>query len=124
VFLSKIDIMDGFYRIGIRADDVPKLGIIFPTQPGEEPWIRLPLVLSMGWKHSPPMFTAATETVVDLANARFLANNTSYPRRLDLVLEFPAKAMALSPTTVVGPDAFPLSSIVSATDASTPSPSQ
>jgi hypothetical protein len=41
VFLSKIDIMDGFYRIGIRADDVSKLGIMFPTQPVEEPWIGL-----------------------------------------------------------------------------------
>jgi hypothetical protein len=42
VFLSMIDIVDGFYRIGSRADDVPKLGIIFPTQPEEEPYIRPP----------------------------------------------------------------------------------
>jgi hypothetical protein len=31
VFLSKIDIADGFYRVGIHTDGVPKLGIIFPT---------------------------------------------------------------------------------------------
>jgi hypothetical protein len=33
VFLSKIDIVYGVYRIGIRVDDVPTLGIISPTQP-------------------------------------------------------------------------------------------
>jgi hypothetical protein len=33
VFLSKIDIADGFYHISIRADDAPKLDIISPTQP-------------------------------------------------------------------------------------------
>jgi hypothetical protein len=29
VYLSKIDIADGFYRIWVRAADVPKLGVLF-----------------------------------------------------------------------------------------------
>jgi hypothetical protein len=35
VYLSKIDISDGFYRIAIRSEDVPKLAVMFPTAPGE-----------------------------------------------------------------------------------------
>jgi hypothetical protein len=62
----------------------------------------------MGWKQYPPLFTAATETVADLANARLLANDTRYPHCLDLVSKSPVKATALSPTTVVGTDSLPL----------------
>jgi hypothetical protein len=50
VLLSKIDISDGFYRIAIRSEDVPKLAVMFSTEPGEEQLIGLPLVLPMGWK--------------------------------------------------------------------------
>jgi hypothetical protein len=35
VNLSKIDIADGFYRIWVRAQDVPKLGVLFPSADGE-----------------------------------------------------------------------------------------
>jgi hypothetical protein len=35
VYLSKIDIADGFYRIWVRAQDVPKLGVLFPSADGE-----------------------------------------------------------------------------------------
>jgi hypothetical protein len=48
VFLSKIDISDGFYCIAIRSEDVPKFAVMFPTAPGEEQLIGLPLVLTMG----------------------------------------------------------------------------
>jgi hypothetical protein len=73
VYLSKIDIADGFYRIAIHPDDIPKLAIMFLTQDGEEQSIRLPLVIPMGLKQSPPLFTAATETVADLANMKLQA---------------------------------------------------
>jgi hypothetical protein len=49
IHLSKIDIDDGFYRIWIDADDVPKLGVMFPKAPGEELLVGFPLVLQMGW---------------------------------------------------------------------------
>jgi hypothetical protein len=107
VFLSKIDIADSLYRMGIHVDDVPKLGIIFPTQPGEEHWIGLPIVLPIVCKQPPPLFTAATKTVVDLANARLLENDGSSPHRLEQVLEFPVKAIALGPTMVSGPGSLP-----------------
>jgi hypothetical protein len=68
--MIKLDISDGFYRIGLNIDDIPKLGVVFPTLPGDEPLIAFPLVLPMGWTNSPPIFSAATETIADIANAR------------------------------------------------------
>ena len=70
VELMKVDMSDGFYRVGLNIDDIPKLGVVFPTQPGEEQLVALPLVLPMGWKNSPPVFSAVTETIADLANER------------------------------------------------------
>ena len=34
VYMLKADVSDGFYRIGLRPEDAPKLGLIFPI--GEE----------------------------------------------------------------------------------------
>ena len=70
VSLMKIDISDGFYRVNLNIDDIPKLGVVFPTEPGQEPLVALPLVLPMGWKNSPPVFSTVTETIADLANQR------------------------------------------------------
>jgi hypothetical protein len=79
-----------------------------PTQPGEEPLIGLPLFLPMGWKQSPPLFTATTETFADLTNAHLLANNGSSPHNLDIVSESPVKEITPIPTTVSGPESSPL----------------
>jgi hypothetical protein len=61
VHMIKLDTSDGFYRIGLNIDDIPKLGVVFPTLPGDEPLIALPLVLPMGW---------TTETIADISNAQ------------------------------------------------------
>ena len=50
VYLSKVDISDGFYRVWLQANDIPKLGMLFPGLPGEEPLIAFPLVLPTGWR--------------------------------------------------------------------------
>lgn len=68
VYLLKIDLSDGFYRVQVRPEDVPKLGLAFPTHPGEAPLVAFPLSLPMGWTESPPWFCAATETIADLGN--------------------------------------------------------
>lgn len=70
VYLIKLDISDGFYRIWLNARDIPKLGVVFPYRDGEEPLVAFPLVLPMGWKNSPPSFSAVTETIADVANRR------------------------------------------------------
>ncbi len=48
VQMIKLDISDGFYRIGLNINDIPKLGVVFPTLPGDEPLIRFLLVLPTG----------------------------------------------------------------------------
>jgi hypothetical protein len=68
VYIIKVDLTDGFYRIPLRADDAPKLGLTLPTLPGEEPLVAIPLTLPMGWTESPPWFSSMTKTVTDLAN--------------------------------------------------------
>jgi len=74
VYLIKIDIIDGFYRIALNIDDIPKLWVVFPTLPGEEPLVAFPLVLPMGWSNSPPIFSTATETITDLTNEQLISN--------------------------------------------------
>jgi len=68
VYLSKIDIADGFYRTWVKAEDAPKLAVLFPSRAGEEALIGVQLTLPMGWKESPPVICRATETVANLAN--------------------------------------------------------
>jgi hypothetical protein len=78
IYMLKLDISDGFYRIAIAPNDIPKLGVVFPTEDGKDKLIAFPLVLPMGWKNSPPIFSAATETAADLANTT-LQHGTSQP---------------------------------------------
>ena len=100
--LIKIDISDGFYRIALNIDDIPKLGVIFPTLPGEEQLVAFPLVLPMGWSNSPPIFSTATETIADLANRRLRSTSPVGPHHLDDLAHSipsppPAGPLALAP---------------------------
>jgi hypothetical protein len=89
VYLSKIDIADGFYRIWVRASDVTKLGVLFPSTDGEEYLIGFPLALPMGWTESPKIFTAATETVADLTNHSLTVATPFGPRPLEVLSDAP-----------------------------------
>jgi hypothetical protein len=62
VYLLKIDIADGFYRIWLNASDISSLAVSLPPLHGDRPLVALPLVLPMGWTES--------ETVADMANQR------------------------------------------------------
>ena len=46
--LLKLDISDGFYQVNLNIDNVPKLGVAFPTKPGKPKLVAFPLVLPMG----------------------------------------------------------------------------
>jgi len=95
VQLIKVDIADGFYRIGVRPPDVLKLGVAFPTEPGQPQLVAFPITLPMGWTNSPPIFCAATETIADLANEGILKWRNPPPHRLD---ESASTAGPLPPT--------------------------
>jgi hypothetical protein len=69
VYMIKIDLSDGFYRVPLRPADIPTLGVAYPSLPGAEKLVAFPLVLPMGWTESAPFFCTATETATDLANA-------------------------------------------------------
>lgn len=85
VYLAKIDIADGFYRVWLQSRDIIKLGVVLPTSPGQPPLIAFPLTLPMGWVESPPYFTVLTETACDLANASLRHNDNATPHRLEQV---------------------------------------
>ena len=95
LYLIKLDISDGFYRVGLSPLDIPKLGVVFPTRPGHDPKVALPLVLPMGWKNSPPVFSAVTETAADIANANLMHNTIPPPHPLE---SHAAKLDEITPT--------------------------
>jgi hypothetical protein len=83
VYVSKIEMSDGFYRIWVRASDFPKLGVLFPSADGDEYLVGFPLVPSMGWTEDPKVFTAATEMVADVANSALSSGSTFRPHQLE-----------------------------------------
>jgi hypothetical protein len=62
-------------QVWMSLSTIPYLGAILPSFPKEEPLITFPVILPMGWVHSPNFLCAVTEMIADLANARFASNN-------------------------------------------------
>ena len=89
IYMMKVDIADGFYRVGLAPENVPSLGFCLPPGPDGKTLVAFPLVLPVGWVESPPQFCAVTETVADLANTalREKTQRLRTPNRLDQVLE-------------------------------------
>ena len=113
-YLAKIDLSDGFYRIRVSTDTIPSLAVVLPHLPGEEPLVAFPLSLPMGWVESPPYFSAATETVADLANT-LPKGSPQLPHRLEKLVETPPEhdvdlpPVAATSSALPGPtDALPL----------------
>ena len=83
VYWIKVDMWsDGFYRVLLKARDVPKLGVAFPSPDGEW-WIAFPITCPMGWTHSPPYFCAVTEIIADVANHDILKWRNPPQHRLE-----------------------------------------
>ena len=66
--MIKANISDGLYWNHLNPSDVPALGVAFPPAPDGTLLAAFSMALPMGWVLSPPFFSAATETVADLAN--------------------------------------------------------
>ena len=88
VQVGKIDIADGFYRIGISPHGAPRPGVILPMTTGK-PLVAIPLALPMEWIESPPYFTAVTETACDLMNATLRASAPLPPHPLESLASTP-----------------------------------
>ena len=121
VYLSKLDISDGFYRINLAIEDIPRLGVVFPVKDGEEPLVAFPLVLPMGWANSPPIFSAATETAADLANDAIASSVTAPEHPLD-VMAAPMDDPIPSPPASSGTDSRPATPAATPTSTPTPAP--
>eukprot|EP00536_Pseudo-nitzschia_multiseries_P018007 jgi/Psemu1/53700/gm1.53700_g len=48
VYMSKIDLADGFYRVRLHPEDTMNLGVLFLARPGEPPLVGIPLTNPMG----------------------------------------------------------------------------
>ena len=84
--LAKIDIADGFYRVWIRAADVPTLGgVVLPNSDDAHTstLVAFPLALPMGWVESPLFFTTLTETACDLTNRAMSSHEQLQEYRLE-----------------------------------------
>ena len=70
VHMLKCDISDGYYRLNLILEDIPKLGMVFPGSHNGQALVALPMVLPMGWTNSGPAFCTATETIAFTIAAR------------------------------------------------------
>ena len=70
LWLSKLDIKDGFWHLIISDEDAWNFCYAIPNAdpnaPIEETRIVVPNSLQMGWTELPPFFCAATETAQDI----------------------------------------------------------
>ncbi|KAI2509948.1 hypothetical protein MHU86_4513 [Fragilaria crotonensis] len=98
VYLAKIDIADGFYRIGLQPRDIPRLGVVLPSDTSD-PLVAFPLALPMGWVESPPYFTSVTETACDLLNAALRRWDPPLPHRLETLAATPPATTTQVPTS-------------------------
>ena len=89
IYMMKVDIADGFYRVGLAPEDVPSPGVCLPPGRDGKTLVAFLLVLPMGLVESPPQFCAVTGIFAYLANTalREKTPRLRTPHRLDQVLE-------------------------------------
>jgi len=83
IYIIKLDLANGFYRIHLVPQHIPSLGVAFPTRKGEPPLVAFLLALPMGWTSSLPLFCTATETVADLTNQALRIDLMAAPHHLE-----------------------------------------
>ena len=69
VLMAKTDLSDGFYQLHLTPTGALKLAVPFEIE-GKGHHVAIPTRLPMGWTESPPAFSAVTETIADVINAR------------------------------------------------------
>jgi len=99
VYLSKIDLADGFYRVGLRVPDIPKLGVALPRMDNEHPIVAFPLTLPMGWTNSLPIFSTAMETIADITNRKALHRSPTTAHGLEIIAATPPSAIPWTSAT-------------------------
>ena len=95
IYMMRVDIADGFSRVGLAPEDVTSLGVYLPPGTYGNTLFAFPLVLPMVWVESPPQFCVVTETVSDLANTalREQTQRLRTQHQLDQVSESPVPGL-------------------------------
>ena len=89
---SKLDIKDGFWRLGVNDSDAWNFCYVLPKDGGydniDDTLIVVPNCLQMGWTESPPYFCTASETARDVIQEVLLPNMKDLPKHYleDLML--------------------------------------
>ena len=98
--MLKASASDVFYCIDLLPGDAQNIALIFPVEDEDELLVSIPLNLTMGWKNSPPLFYATTETVEYLANQDLCAHAPLWSHKLDdrSTVVFDAADSTLDPT--------------------------
>ena len=81
--MIKANVSNGFYWVGLRQSDATKLGLVFPSEEGQEELVTILLTMPMAWKNSPPIFCTLTEMVEDLTNEVLQAHALTQSHKLD-----------------------------------------
>jgi hypothetical protein len=78
--MAKIDLADGYYCAPLLPAVTLGLVVFIPSDIPHNPLplIAIPLMLPMGWSHSPPFFCAFTEMVTDTANTTIETHADNY----------------------------------------------
>jgi hypothetical protein len=66
--LSKVDLLDGFWRLVVKPEQKWNFCYVMPDPPGSRVRIIVLLALQMGWAESPAYFGAVTETGRDIVD--------------------------------------------------------
>ena len=100
--MSKIDLADGYYRVPLSADAALSLAVLIPSDTRDTaPLEAFPLVLPMGWAHSPPYFCAFTETIADITNSALRTSIPSHPLLPDTQCTTEPTAPQFYPTAII-----------------------
>jgi hypothetical protein len=108
VWLSKFNLSDGYYRIPLNPQAALELAVALPPLDDNVPVVGIPLLLPMGWRHSPPFFCSFTETIADIANSHLTADEASiavlpdHPLT-DLLASYPCQKEPLHPHAIHPP---------------------
>lgn len=90
--MSKVDLLDGFYRLWLRPKITHCIAVLFPSSKNESPLVGILLTNPMGWVSLPPNFSACTETVADMTNDNLSDNNNiNYARNTPHLLDVLSK---------------------------------
>ena len=115
VYILKVNLSDGFYRLWLHPKDTHQLAVLFPSRPNKPDLIGIPLANPMGWVLSPPNISACTETIADLQDPVAIQHTQATPHRLDVVSESDPKSTSSSTDTNSKPSIASTAIVLNAT---------